>query len=61
MDKYLEIGQKAVKKAGDILLSYISKDKNVTLKSISNLVTDVDRISEKTIINIIEENFPDYS
>lgn len=61
MDMYLEIGKKALKKAGEILLTHLDKEKNIKLKGISNLVTDVDKISEKAIINIIEEYFPDHS
>lgn len=61
MEKYIEVGKKAIRKAGEILLTYIDKDKNIKLKGTSNLVTDVDKLSEKIIINIIEENFPDHS
>lgn len=61
MREILEIAIKTIKKSGHILLEYINKEKEIKLKGISNLVTQVDKLSEENILKSIEDNFPNHS
>ncbi len=60
---FLETAIKAAQKAGDILVeSYgqLKKDQ-VSLKGARDFVTEIDKKSEKEILNIIQSQFPDHS
>ncbi|MGC8814244.1 inositol monophosphatase family protein [Dictyoglomus sp.] len=61
MKRILEVAIKTIKESGNILLNYIGEEKEIELKGISNLVTQVDKLSERHILKSIEENFPDHS
>ncbi len=53
---------KAAKEAGKIILHYYSKNVNAIKKDNTyNLVTKADLASEKKIISIIKDKFPDHS
>ncbi|MEN2983841.1 MAG: inositol monophosphatase family protein [Dictyoglomaceae bacterium] len=61
MEEILSIAKNIVIEAGKILLQYFYEEKDIKLKSISNLVTKADRLSEEKIIELINKNFPDHS
>ncbi|MGB9711346.1 MAG: inositol monophosphatase family protein [Thermodesulfovibrio sp.] len=60
MKEYLTVAIEAAQKAGNIIKERIGtiKDNEVTQKSISDYVTEVDVLSEKTIIAHIKKHFP---
>ena len=62
IDKYLEVGLLATKKAKEILLNYFEKNKNLKIdeKSKNDFVTQADKESEKAIIDTILEFFPNH-
>ncbi|MCX7845480.1 MAG: inositol monophosphatase [Dictyoglomaceae bacterium] len=61
MKEILNIAENIVKEAGKILLKYFYEEKDIKLKSISNLITKGDRLSEEKIIELISKNFPNHS
>ncbi len=61
MEEILSITENIAKEAGKILLKYFYNEKDIKLKSISNLVTNADKLSEEKIIELINKNFPTHS
>lgn len=61
MLKFRQTAVKAALEAGKVLLRNRGKRNKIGYKGEVNLVTEVDFLSEKTILKIIRENFPDHS
>lgn len=62
MDLIKETLYKATYAAGSIIKKYFYEDFLVTSKdSVNNLVTEVDTLAEKEILNIIKQTFPDHT
>jgi myo-inositol-1(or 4)-monophosphatase len=61
LDNHLAIAVRAVKESGKIQKEWLRKDKKVELKGEINLVTEVDKICEQRIIEIIKETFPEHN
>jgi len=61
-DKILEVAKRAAKVGAEILLQAFGKldQKQISLKGAGDYVTEIDRESEKAIINLIKEKFPDH-
>ncbi len=59
---YLELAINAAKTSGEILIGNFAtvKDFNIKNGNIRDVVTEVDLLSEKNIINIIKAQFPDH-
>jgi myo-inositol-1(or 4)-monophosphatase len=57
----LEVANTAAKKAGEVLLAHFGSVKQVKRKSQGNLVTDVDILSEKLILDFLNKEYPDFS
>lgn len=60
MDNVRETALNAANAAGEILKSRYGKVESIDYKSAFNIVTDVDAASEKEVIRIIRESFPDH-
>jgi myo-inositol-1(or 4)-monophosphatase len=60
MKKYLEVATAAAVKAGNILRERISGRREIFYKGEINLVTEMDRLSERTVVETILESFPDH-
>ena len=62
MDRILEVARKAAEIGGEILLQAFGKlhQKQIALKGVGDYVTEIDRESERAIIDIIKEKFPDH-
>jgi myo-inositol-1(or 4)-monophosphatase len=60
MDQFKNIAIDAALKAGKIALKHSDKVKRIGFKSDVNLVTDVDRLSEESIVKMIRSKFPDH-
>jgi myo-inositol-1(or 4)-monophosphatase len=60
-DDLLAIAIRAVKESGKIQKEWLGKDKKVELKGEINLVTEVDKICEQRIVEIIKEAFPEHN
>jgi myo-inositol-1(or 4)-monophosphatase len=60
-DNLLDLAISAVKESGRIQKEWLGKDKKVELKGEINLVTEVDRICEGRIIEIIKKAFPEHN
>jgi myo-inositol-1(or 4)-monophosphatase len=60
MKEFTEVAIEAALKAGDILSQHAGKVEQVGYKNEVNLVTDVDYLSEQTIIKIIRDAFPQH-
>ena len=61
MSKELEVAIIAAKEAGEILKERFPKDNTVILKEDKSFQTESDILSEKKIISIIKESFPNHS
>jgi myo-inositol-1(or 4)-monophosphatase len=61
LDNYLDLAIQAAKESGKIQREWLGKEKRVELKGEINLVTEVDRICEGKIIEIITEAFPEHN
>ncbi|OIO75405.1 MAG: hypothetical protein AUJ85_03165 [Elusimicrobia bacterium CG1_02_37_114] len=48
-------------RAGEFIKSRLGKVRELSFKTVRNIVTDVDKKSEKLIINRLRRKFPDYS
>ncbi len=60
MSKELDVAIEAAKAAGKILMQNFRKSKVVSKKTTRDIVTTADLESERTIVNIIKENFPEH-
>jgi myo-inositol-1(or 4)-monophosphatase len=61
LDNYLAIAIRAARESGKIQLEWLGKEKRVEFKGEINLVTEVDRICERRIVEIIKEAFPEHN
>ena len=61
LDNHLAIAIRALKESGQIQKEWLGKDKKVEFKGEINLVTEVDKICEQRIIEIIKETFPEHN
>jgi myo-inositol-1(or 4)-monophosphatase len=57
---YLEVAKTAAVKAGTILRERISGSREISYKGAINLVTEMDRLSERMAVETILEAFPDH-
>ena len=55
-----DIAIKAAKEAGKIQKDYLNKKNKIYFKGEINLVTEVDRLCERRIIDLIQSKFPDH-
>lgn len=55
---YLEVAEETARKAAKVLLENLGKVKEIEFKAKNSLVTEVDKLSEKIIIDNIKQNFP---
>lgn len=62
-DNFLKIAKQAAKQSGLLIRNRVDKKNEVSIKNndASNLVTEVDLLSEKNIIRTIKEHFPDHN
>ena len=60
MNQYKAVAIRAARAGGEILRENLTKEVRVEYKGAVNLVTNVDRQSEKTIVEIIKKEFPDH-
>jgi myo-inositol-1(or 4)-monophosphatase len=61
IDRFLEVGSRAARAAGALLLERMRTDFSVAHKSETNLVTEVDIAAERLIVSLIHEAFPDHA
>lgn len=61
IEEFKKIATQAALKGGEILNEHRGRVKSIGYKDEVNLVTEVDRISEETILQIIKKNFPDHA
>ncbi len=61
MNHFLQTAVKAAKEAGQIMLKRRGHPGKIDFKGRINLVTEVDLLCEKKIIEIIKNNYPDHS
>jgi len=57
----LETAIQAAREAGKVLISHLRSDKEIKHKGKGNLVTEVDILSEKLILELLKDEYPDYS
>jgi myo-inositol-1(or 4)-monophosphatase len=57
---FMEVAIKAVLEAGGILRGSLGRVREIAYKGENNLVTEVDRLSENTIIKVIKSSFPSH-
>ncbi|MBC8512390.1 MAG: inositol monophosphatase, partial [Dehalococcoidia bacterium] len=55
----LEVAIEAAREAGKILLAHFHSEKEIKHKGKSNLVTEVDILSEKLIVELLKREYPD--
>jgi myo-inositol-1(or 4)-monophosphatase len=60
MKGHLEVAKAAAVRAGNILRDRISESREVAYKGEINLVTEMDRLSERIVVETILETFPDH-
>ncbi len=56
----LEVASAAAKEAGEIVLSHFGSKRQIKHKGQGNLVTDADLLSEKSIIDFLKREYPDF-
>ena len=56
----LEVIIQAAREAGKIIADRFYHTKEITFKSKSNIVTEVDLLSEKLIVELLKEEYPDF-
>ena len=61
MKQFLDAAVEAARLAGSIQLEYLDREHDVKLKSVSNLVTEVDVKCERAIIDLLSARFPEHS
>ncbi len=61
MSQLMEVAIEAACEAGKILADYYGREKKIEFKGEIDLVTEVDKKSEKTIVEILRRHFPDHS
>ncbi|TET66721.1 MAG: inositol monophosphatase [Candidatus Zixiibacteriota bacterium] len=61
MKEYRKVATEAALKAGELLVKNLNKVKKVDHKGVVNLVTDIDRKSERLIHRILRSHFPNHS
>ncbi len=61
MRKFRKVATEAALKAGELLVKNLHKVKRVDHKGVVNLVTDIDRKSERLIHRILRSHFPNHS
>jgi myo-inositol-1(or 4)-monophosphatase len=61
MSRLIEVGIEAAREAGKILKQYYGQEKTIEFKGEIDLVTEVDKKSEKRIVEILKAAFPDHS
>jgi len=57
----LEVATQAVKEAGEVLVKHFYSQKTITRKGRGNLVTDVDTLSEKIILDLLKNEYPEHN
>lgn len=57
----LEVAILAAREAGKVLISHFRSDKEIKHKGKGNLVTEVDILSEKLIVELLKDEYPDYN
>ena len=55
----LEVATQAAKEAGKVLLAHYCSDKEIKHKGRSNIVTEVDILAEKLILDLLKSQYPD--
>jgi myo-inositol-1(or 4)-monophosphatase len=61
MESFEAIAIQAAKKAGLLLQRKLGRVKRIAYKGTVNLVTEMDLLSEKTIVSYIQRRFPHHS
>jgi myo-inositol-1(or 4)-monophosphatase len=61
MSKELEVAISAAKEGGEVLKKYFGELDKVVVKSDKSFQTEADTLSEKKIISIIKDSFPDHT
>jgi myo-inositol-1(or 4)-monophosphatase len=56
----VDIASSAASKAGELLVAHFGSVKQVKRKSQGNLVTEVDFLSEKLILDLLKKEYPDF-
>ena len=57
----LEVAVQAAEEAGEILLAHFGSEKEIRHKGKGNLVTQVDILSEKCIVELLKREYPDHN
>ena len=57
----LEIAMQSAEEAGKILLAHFRSEKEIRHKGKGNLVTEVDILSEKRIVELLKREYPDHN
>jgi myo-inositol-1(or 4)-monophosphatase len=61
MSQWIDVAMEAAREAGKILKEYYGREKKIEFKGEIDLVTEVDKKSEKIIVEILKRHFPDHS
>ncbi|KAM1917316.1 hypothetical protein ACFX13_036932 [Malus domestica] len=52
--------EKAAKTGAEVVMNAVNKPRNITYKGVADLVTDTDKKSEATILEVVRKNFEDH-
>jgi myo-inositol-1(or 4)-monophosphatase len=61
MSRLIEVGVAAAREAGKVLKQHYGQEKKIEFKGEIDLVTEVDKKSEKIVVEILKGAFPDHS
>jgi len=56
----LEVAMQAAHKAGDVLLANFEAEKGIQYKGKGNLVTNIDILAEKTVMELLKQEYPSH-
>ncbi|KAL8143032.1 hypothetical protein V2J09_016064 [Rumex salicifolius] len=56
----IDVIQKAASAGAEVVMDAVNKPRNITYKGLADLVTDTDKKSEATILEVVKKNFKDH-
>ncbi|CAL9016221.1 unnamed protein product [Prunus brigantina] len=60
ISQLIEVVEKAAKTGAEVVMDAVNKPRNITYKGLTDLVTDTDKKSEATILEVVRKNFKDH-
>ncbi|KAK4800804.1 hypothetical protein SAY86_021291 [Trapa natans] len=56
----IQVVEAAAKSGAQVVMDAVNKPRNISYKGITDLVTDTDKMSEESILEVVKKNFPNH-